>query len=122
MITICVVAIRHHTKLLFFVLVMRTFKFTLLEGFTYAVSWAIVTMLYITAARLVYFITGNLYLLTPFTHFIQPPSPVNLTMTIPFSYTLYKLGLTKFLGKHTLFWIKDFACEPDEPGNQWVLD
>ena len=37
-------------------------------------SLTIVTVLYITSPGLTYFITGNLCLLTPFTHFSHPPT------------------------------------------------
>ena len=38
-----------------------------------------VTMLYITSPWCVYFITGGLYLLTPFTHFSPTPAPPHLS-------------------------------------------
>ena len=46
-------------------------------------------MLYITPPRLIYFITGSLYVLTPFTHFIYPPPPF-------WQHPIYSLCLSSF--------------------------
>ena len=53
---------------------MRTFKIYSFSNFQIynTVLLAIVTMPYITSPGLTYFITGSLYLLTPFSHFMHP--------------------------------------------------
>ena len=56
---------------------MRNFKIYSPNDFQICniVLLTLVTMLYITSPWLIYFITGSLYLLTPFTHFIHHPCP-----------------------------------------------
>ena len=69
------VNVHHHTWLHnFFPLVMRKFKIYSLSDFQICntILLTMVAMLYITSPWLTYFITGSLYLLTPFTHFSHP--------------------------------------------------
>ena len=64
----------HHTQLQNFFLVVRNVKIYSLSNFqANNIVLTIVTMLCITSLWLLYFITGSLYLLIPFTHFSHPP-------------------------------------------------
>ena len=54
---------------------MRTFKISLSNfQICNTALLIIVAMLYISSLGVIYFVTGNLYLLTTFTHFIHPAS------------------------------------------------
>ena len=73
--TISSVNIHYHIQLQFLFLVMRTFKIYSLSNFQICktVCLTIVTILYITFPRLIYLITGRLYLLITFTSFTHLP-------------------------------------------------
>ena len=74
---ISLVNVHHHTCYSYkiFFLVMRTFKIYYFSNLQICntVLLTTVNMLYITSPWLLYFITRNLYLLTPSTHFTHPP-------------------------------------------------
>ena len=81
--TMSLVYIHHHSSYNSF-LMMRPFKIYSLSNFQKhtRLLLTIVSILYITSWWLIYFITGSLYLLTPFTHFT---TPYPLTTTSMFS-------------------------------------
>ena len=73
----------------FFFLWWGLLRFTLRNFKTHnIVLLTIVTMLYFTSPWLIYFITGILYLLPPFTHFTHPPPLSPLTTTNLFSLSM----------------------------------
>ena len=55
-----------------------------------------VSMLYITSPGLIYFITGSLYLLSPFTHFAHPPRPRPLAITSLFTVSVSLVSVCLF--------------------------
>ena len=52
-------------------------RFTLLGTFQYTILLTMFSMLYTTSPWLIYFILGSLYLLTPFPHFVHPPTSLS---------------------------------------------
>lgn len=74
-----------------FVCVMRTLKIYFLSNFHIynRVVLTTVTMLYITSPRLIYFITGSLYLWTPSTHFTH--FPLSTSGDHPSALCIYEL-------------------------------
>ena len=78
--TIGLVNIHRITWLHFFVM-MRTFKIYSLSNFKVCtILLTVVSMLCVTSSELAYLISGNGYLLTPFTRFPEPlPPPLATT-------------------------------------------
>ena len=72
--------VNNHYHIVKFFFKMRTFKIYSLSNFQIynMVLLTIVTMLYITSPKIVYLITGSLYFLSPFTHFVPPLATTNL--------------------------------------------
>lgn len=95
----------HHVKSRFF-LVMGTFKIDSLSNFTYAAHHAINDILMmINDILMIYSVSGNLYLLTPCTHFAPPPNPL---IWQPLIYSLYLC--VSFCFVH-LFWFLDYTSK-----------
>lgn len=67
------------TRRFFSFLIMRTFKIYSCSNLHIhsTVLLAIVSMLYTMSPGLIYFVTGSLHLLTPFTHFAHPLPPTS---------------------------------------------
>ena len=86
--TVCLVNSHHHPYVEICFSFDKDFKMSLSNFQIYnIVLLIIVTMLYITYPQLIYFITGKLYLLTNFTHFLHP-SLLPLVTTSLFSVSM----------------------------------
>ena len=75
---------------------VRNFKIYSLSNFQiyHKVLLTIVTLLYVISPGIIYFITGSLYLLTSFTHFVYPPAPASENHQSVFSiYVLFYFGI-----------------------------
>ena len=91
----------HKVTILFLVITFKIYFFSKFQ-FCNTVLLTTVTMLYITCSWFIYFITGILYLLIPFTHFTYPANLL-LPLATPSLFSISKIGFVFFCFFHSTY-------------------